>query len=283
MPAHFPQRGWKRSLFEMTPSRSTLYWGCFLHHRLRNCISWQERRSYGMSPLMVCVLKDFYQDDVKWRWKCPICSTHLWIWLTGYSSAVGPLFMSKRQKCCAESCGAILIDWLIELELWQHDMCPDDAVWICQWTDSFLPEALALREHGERMCWRFSLKKECVWEKCEELMPQGHVWMFLSGGMVLRGGVEASPYHQDKVVTSVCCLTTLEPCLVQARVKGGFPVHAQVKAASIPISTVIGLGSDSSLGPTTVKQHRQPVTINKRLLLKSHTPQVSKYTLSHTM
>lgn len=70
-----------------------------------------------------------------------------------------------------------------------------------------------------------------------------------------RGGVEASPYHYDKVVTSVCCLTTLEPSFVQARVRGGFPVHAQVKAASIPVSTVIGLGSDSSLGPTRVKQH----------------------------
>lgn len=67
-------------------------------------------------------------------------------------------------------------------------------------------------------------------------------------------------YRQDKVVTSVCCLTTLEPCLVQARVRGGFPVHAQVKAASIPISTVIGLGSDSSLGPTRGEEIQ---TINK--------------------
>lgn len=57
-------------------SRSILYWGCFLQHRLRNYISCQERSSYGMSPLMVCALKDFYQDDVKWRWKCPICSTY---------------------------------------------------------------------------------------------------------------------------------------------------------------------------------------------------------------
>lgn len=79
-----------------------------------------------------------------------------------------------------------------------------------------------------------------------------------------RDGVEA--FHQDKVVTNVCCLTTLDPCFVQARVRGGFPVHAQVKAASIPMSTVIGLGSDSSLGPTRVKQHRHPVTNNKRLL-----------------
>lgn len=85
---------------------------------------------------------------------------------------------------------------------------------------------------------------------------------------MLRGGVEASPYNQDKVVTSECCLTTLEPCFVQASVRGGFPVHAQVKAASIPISTVIGFGSDSSLGPTGVKQHRRPVKINTRLLLK---------------
>lgn len=60
-------------------------------------------------------------------------------------------------------------------------------------------------------------------------------------------------YCHDKVLTSACCLTTLEPCLVQARVRGGFPVHAQVNDASIPISTVIGFGSDSSLGPTRVK------------------------------
>ncbi len=84
---------------------------------------------------------------------------------------------------------------------------------------------------------------------------------------MLRDGVEASPYNQD-MVTSECCLTTLEPCFVQASVRGGFPVHAQVKAASIPISTVIGFGSDSSLGPTRVKQNRQPVIIDKRLLKK---------------
>lgn len=57
-------------------------------------------------------------------------------------------------------------------------------------------------------------------------------------------------FHSDKVAFGVCFLTTLEPCFVQARVSGGFPVHAQVNAASIPVSTVIGLGSDRSLGPT---------------------------------
>ena len=76
-------------------------------------------------------------------------------------------------------------------------------------------------------------------------------------------------------MTSVCCLTTLEPCFVQARVRGGFPVHAQVKAASIPMSTVIGLGSDSSLGPTRAKQRGWPVTINKRRLLKPQNTQLS--------
>lgn len=75
-----------------------------------------------------------------------------------------------------------------------------------------------------------------------------------------RGGVEA----WGKAVNCVCCLTTLEPCFVQARVRGGFPVQAQVKAASIPVSTVIGFGSDSSLGPTSVKQRRKPVKINVR-------------------
>ena len=41
-------------------------------------------------------------------------------------------------------------------------------------------------------------EKERVGEKCEGFMPEGHVWMFLSGGTVLREGVEASPYHQDR-------------------------------------------------------------------------------------
>lgn len=76
-------------------------------------------------------------------------------------------------------------------------------------------------------------------------------------------------------MTSICFLTTLEPCFVQARVRGGFPVHAQVKAASIPISTVIGLGSDSSLGPTRVKQCRQPVTINEKAAFKPQNTQLS--------
>ena len=54
-----------------------------------------------------------------------------------------------------------------------------------------------------------------------------------------------------------CFLTTLEPCLVQARVSGGFPVQPQVKAASIPVSTVMGLGSDRSLGPTVEERRSQ--------------------------
>lgn len=90
-------------------------------------------------------------------------------------------------------------------------------------------------------------------------------------------------YHRDNAVTSGCCLTTLEPCLVQARVRGGFPVHAQVKAASIPISTVIGLGSDNSLGPTRVENHRKPVIINRKLEtlvdLKTHSFPTVKLTL----
>lgn len=72
-------------------------------------------------------------------------------------------------------------------------------------------------------------------------------------------------YYKDEVVTAVGCLTTLEPCLVQASVRGGFPVHAQVKAASIPMSTVMGLGSDNSLGPTKVKQRRQTLIFNRIL------------------
>lgn len=52
-------------------------------------------------------------------------------------------------------------------------------------------------------------------------------------------------------------ITTLDPCLVHARVSGGLPVQAQVNAASMPVSTVCGLGSDNSLGPTTEKKTRQ--------------------------
>lgn len=52
-------------------------------------------------------------------------------------------------------------------------------------------------------------------------------------------------------------LTTLEPCFVHASVRGGFPVHAHVKAASMPVSTVMGLGSDSSRGPTGVGGERR--------------------------
>lgn len=59
----------------------------------------------------------------------------------------------------------------------------------------------------------------------------------------------------------MCFFTTLEPCLVQARVKGGLPVHAHVKAASIPVSTVIGLGSDNNLGPT-MDEADSPVKIS---------------------
>ncbi len=47
--------------------------------------------------------------------------------------------------------------------------------------------------------------------------------------------------------------TTLEPCLVQARVRGGLPVHEHVKAASIPISTVPGFGSVSNLDQLKIK------------------------------
>lgn len=70
----------KVSLTEMTasltPPHSTLYWGRFLQHHLKNSISCQERRSCGISSLMVYVLKDFYPNDVKGRRKCPICSTY---------------------------------------------------------------------------------------------------------------------------------------------------------------------------------------------------------------
>lgn len=36
-------------------------------------------------------------------------------------------------------------------------------------------------------------ERECVEGKCEGFMPQGHVRMLPSGGIVLRSGVEALP------------------------------------------------------------------------------------------
>lgn len=108
-------------------------------------------------------------------------------------------------------------------------MCADDVMSICQWA---VPEASAQRQEELRF------QPEYGGGEFEGFMPDDCVSMCLS---------EAS----------VCCLTTLEPCFVQARVRGGFPVHAHVKAASVPVSTVIGLGSDSSLGPTRVKRHDQ--------------------------
>lgn len=47
--------------------------------------------------------------------------------------------------------------------------------------------------------------------------------------------------------------------MVHARVSGGLPVQAQVNAASMPVSTVCGLGSDNSLGPTTERTRQSSV------------------------
>lgn len=102
------------------------------------------------------------------------------------------------------------------------------------------------------VCGEGSVRDPCLTAGCEFLSLEA---------MVLKLHLNA----RMKRLPAACCLTTLEPCLVQARVRGGLPVHAHVKAASIPMSTVIGLGSDSSLGPTAVKQYKQPVTINTPL------------------
>lgn len=42
----------------------------------------------------------------------------------------------------------------------------------------------------------------------------------------------------------------LEPFLVQVRVRGGFPDHLQFRVTSESTSTVTGLGSTTSIGPT---------------------------------
>lgn len=42
----------------------------------------------------------------------------------------------------------------------------------------------------------------------------------------------------------------LEPFLVQVRVSGGLPDHLQFRATSESTSTVMGLGSTTSMGPT---------------------------------
>lgn len=44
--------------------------------------------------------------------------------------------------------------------------------------------------------------------------------------------------------------TMLEPFLVQVRVRGGLPDHLQFRATSESTSTVMGLGSTTSMGPT---------------------------------
>lgn len=86
---------------------------------------------------------------------------------------------------------------------------------------------------------KFQQEDERVREKCE-VVPEGHVAKVSLSLEVEAGGGDGSS----------AVLTTLEPCFVHARVRGGFPVHAHVKAASMPMSTVMGLGSDSSRGPT---------------------------------
>lgn len=75
-------------------------------------------------------------------------------------------------------------------------------------------------------------------------------------------------------------LTTLDPCLVHARVSGGLPVQAQVKAASMPMSTVCGLGSDSSLGPTTDRTRQSSVKKTQKNPHNYNTKRVSLMTTS---
>lgn len=50
-------------------------------------------------------------------------------------------------------------------------------------------------------------------------------------------------------------LTMLEPFLVQVRVRGGLPDHLQFRVTSESTSTVIGLGSTTSIGPTERQTH----------------------------
>lgn len=96
------------------------------------------------------------------------------------------------------------------------------------------------REGVKKEVLKFQQEDERVREKCEALRcPKAMLQRFLSLEVEAGGGDGSS-----------AVLTTLEPCFVHARVRGGFPVHAHVKAASMPMSTVMGLGSDSSRGPT---------------------------------
>lgn len=206
------------------------------------------------------MLKDFYQGVVKRRWKRFTVAT------CADFEEVQTRSAAESQRCCfclkphSGSLAAWWTDWLANWWCWSYDSAscaPAYSVQICQRTNSFLLEAFILLRGGVRgeRCWRFSLKKRNVskGKKCVGFMPQGHVWMFLSRGLMLR--IFHSKWH-------LVFLTTLEPCLVQARVRGGLPVHAHVKAASIPVSTVMGLGSDNNLGPTRDKTD-SPVKISQ--------------------
>lgn len=60
----------------------------------------------------------------------------------------------------------------------------------------------------------------------------------------------------------------LEPFLVQVRVRGGFPDHLQLRVTSASTSTVTGLGSTTSMGPTERKQQSDHQMCNKRVPTK---------------
>lgn len=75
--------------------------------------------------------------------------------------------------------------------------------------------------------------------KLEKKIQTGLLWQLLNRWYAIFRKKKRRGHH-----------TTLDPCLVQARVRGGLPVHEQVKAVSIPMSTVWGFGSVSNLGPT---------------------------------
>lgn len=168
-----------------------------------------------------------------------------WLWEGGDWST------AEQQRCCLfEPLAGWLTGWLANWSRWSYDSASCVLIILYESVSGqtvFCQRLSALGGACWVRCWRFSLRKErvegkkSVWDSCLKAMCER---FSLEED---RWGFSIQTYKWHFVF---CFLTTLEPCFVQARVRGGFPVHAQVKAASIPVSTVIGLGSDRSLGPT---------------------------------
>lgn len=121
---------------------------------------------------MVCALKHFYQGDVKWRWKRPICST--------YENNFDEMDTEAELDCCISVIEKLyfslfaLVGWLIE---WTIVCAGGINLYYAHW--SFCVDLSAVKQFSARgfspegtcweRSWRFSLKtyasekKQCDW------------------------------------------------------------------------------------------------------------------------